>query len=93
MKYVHRQTEVWAVQYTGDNYDELMRFAPGHIAAIQDLSNDLVFSTAHLKLRNANGYLDINPGDYIIKGEKEGDYWVCTPDVFEKSYETDRTGE
>ena len=40
-----------------------------------------------LRLKNANGYLDINKSDYVIKGEKEGDFWVCTEDAFNSSYE------
>ena len=81
MKYIHKPTEVDAIQFTGDNCDELMIFAPDNI------DPTTAFGSTSLRLKNANGYLDINKGDYVIKGEKEGDFWVCAEDVFNRSYE------
>ena len=93
MKYIHKPTEVEAIQYTGDNEEELLKFiSPTHIyqeckSVSIDANGKAQMELGGLKLKNANGYLDINKGDYVIKGEKEGDYWTCSSDVFEKSYE------
>ena len=81
MKYIHKPIEVEAIQFTGDNNDELMAFAPDNI------DPTTAIGPVSLRLKNANGYLDINKSDYVIKGEKEGDFWVCTEDAFNSSYE------
>ena len=79
MKYIHKPTEIEAVQYTGDNKEEINTLT-------QDGTIEYV-SEGRLAIINPNGELTVNVGDYVIKGEKEGDYWVCASDVFEKSYE------
>ena len=79
MKYIHKPTEIEAVQYTGDNKEEINPLT-------QDGTIEYV-SEGRLAIINPNGELTVNVGDYVIKGEKEGDYWVCASDVFEKSYE------
>lgn len=85
MKYIHKPTEVEAIRYRGDNQsiEEVLDFTGkfGVKNNIVEVRKDILY------IKNPNGELVVNVGDYIIKGEKEGDYWVCVPDVFEKSYE------
>lgn len=81
MKYIHKPTEVEAIQYTGDmeSLNDVVTFCGAAYSTVVD-------DTLHIK--NPNGDLVVNEGDYVIKGEKDGDYWVCTEDVFEKSYDS-----
>ena len=85
MKYIHKPTEVEAIRYRGGNQsiEEVLDFT-GKFG----VKNDIVsIRKDALYIKNPNGELVVNIGDYIIKGEKEGDYWTCASDVFEKSYE------
>ena len=91
MKYIHKPTEVEAIQFTG-NVNELIDFCEGHLLYEVDvlsrtLDGNVATGYRNIRLLNGNGELEIRPHDYIIKGEKKGDFWVCASDVFEKSYE------
>lgn len=39
-----------------------------------------------VSIETINGYVDIEPGEYIIRGVR-GEYYPCKPDIFEKTYE------
>lgn len=86
-KYRKKPTEVEAVQYTGDNYEELLEFAPDSIGFINITSNnDTVLWQKLALLKVGDKFLEVNISDYVIKDE-DGDYQVCKEDVFEKSYD------
>ena len=91
MKYIHKPTEVEAIQYTGENFNNILEFIKSNEGEIwyQTMSGYGKNDVMKIHIRNfiLNERLDVEIGDYIIKGEKKGDFWVCTPDVFEKSYE------
>ena len=40
-----------------------------------------------MMIKHSSGLLTVRPGDYVIKGEKEGDIYPCSSDVFETIYE------
>lgn len=99
MRYIHKPIEVEAIQFTGDNEYEIAEFM-GIPTGMLQMSVNAVLRTdgdyskdTHLHITTAKSMMTAVCGDYIIKGEKEGDFWVCTPDVFEKSYEADGTEE
>ena len=79
-KYVKKPIEVEAVQWTGDNTDEIEKFT--NIACL------LRERTVATKLRivTLEGRMDANLCDYIIKGVND-EFYPCKPDIFEKTYE------
>lgn len=75
-KFRKKPVVVEAVQWTGNNLDEIRAFmgAP-----------KLSVIAQYLKIRTLEGELDATPGDWIIKGVK-GEFYPCKPDVFERTY-------
>lgn len=71
-KYVKKPIEVEAVQWTGDNAEEIQEFMN---------IEDLAIVTIIIKWK-----VDGEIGDYIIKGVN-GEFYPCKPDIFEKTYE------
>ena len=66
---------VEAVQWTGDNTDEIVPFIG--IAVVE--GKDLIINTLE-------GEMHAHPGWWIIKGVK-GEFYPCDPIIFEMSYE------
>lgn len=75
-KYVKKPVVIDALQWTGDNKDELLKFCDSVI-----LSPD---GKVHIFTLEGNMEASIN--DYIIKGVK-GEFYPCKPDIFEATYE------
>ena len=75
-KFRKKPVVIEAVQWTGDNYGEIKRFAKdvcwlcGHVPVISTLE----------------GEMSVSEGDWIIKGVN-GEFYPCKPDIFEKTYE------
>lgn len=67
-----------AVQFTGDNLDELREFVPA------EWRDNRVGQP--LGIRTLEGVMTVSAGDWIIKGVK-GEYYPCKPDIFEATYE------
>ena len=74
-KYVKKPVEVEAIQWTGDNYEDIRNFTNGESVLLID---DLVIPTLE-------GDHMASVGDYIIKGVK-GEFYPCKPDIFEMTY-------
>ena len=82
MKFRKKPVVIDAVQYTGDNSTEIIRFmgCPDDAEAFDETINTL------------EGELHMSPGDWIIKGVK-GEFYPCKPDIFEQTYEAVTQGE
>ena len=78
-KYCRKPIILEAIQWTGDNTGEVLKFGQGKIKYRKFLEEELYIKTLEGELR-------ANKGDYIIKGVK-GEFYPCKPDVFEKIYE------
>lgn len=74
MRYQTKPVEIEAVQYTGDNLDEVLSFC-GH-----------AHYDGEFYIPTLEGVMRAAPGDYIIKGLR-GEFYPCKPDVFEMKYE------
>jgi len=77
-----RPVVIEAVQWTGDNYDEIATFlaAGDHpLAFTNDGHRFLVIGTLE-------GDHQANPGDWIIKGV-QGEFYPCKPNIFDATYE------
>jgi hypothetical protein len=78
MLYRKKPVEIEAIQWTGDNFDELERFT--------DNSTLVKFLNHELLVYTLEGVMHASIGDYIIKGV-EGEFYPCKPDIFNKTYE------
>ena len=74
-QYVKRPIPVEAVQYFGDNFDEILAFAG---AAVR-------MRVGVLEVITLEGIMGAPKGAYIIKGIK-GEFYPCAQDIFEESY-------
>lgn len=68
--------QVQAVQWTGDNRNEIFSFA-GNNASYGDVTG--------MSIITLEGVMYANVGDWIIKGVK-GEFYPCKPDIFKITY-------
>lgn len=80
MKVRKKPVEVEAVQWTGENLEEIVYFCGKYLFFINGSLHDLVY----IKTREGSHRVSLN--DYIIKGIK-GEFYPCKPDIFEATYE------
>lgn len=78
-KYVKKPVEIEAVQWDGNNTDDILAFCEDCFSYEKDYVRILVINTLE-------GTMKASPMDYIIKGVK-GEFYACKPDVFVLTYE------
>ena len=78
-KYRKKPVVIEAIQYYGDNYNEILNFTGNKSLLSLKQSNEIIISTLE-------GNMIVSIGDYIIKGIK-GEFYPCKPDIFEQTYE------
>jgi hypothetical protein len=76
-KYRKKPVVIEAVQWTGDNHEEISAFCPD---AKWDVRKEL------LSIGTLEGPLVASKQDFIIRGVK-GEFYPCKPDIFAKTYE------
>lgn len=76
MKYRKKPVIIEAVQWNGDNFEEIMKF----------VNNNFVHLNGELIIKTLEGNMTASKGDYIIKGVK-GEFYPCKPDIFKATYE------
>jgi len=94
MKYRKKPIEVEAVQYTGDNLEEVKAFALDKIYSFvyyetkfdADGCGFKSIPMEILAIHTLEGDMKVCVGDHIIKGVN-GEFYPCKPDIFEKTYE------
>lgn len=82
--YQKKSLVVEAVQYTGDNLDEIKSFCNENICIITSRLGDAVIYSLYINTLEGNMHISTN--DYIIKGV-DGEYYPCKSDIFEMTYE------
>jgi len=78
-KFRKKPVVVEAVQWTGNNREEMEKFIPNTILAKKNAEEELAIGTLE-------GVMTASKNDWIIKGV-HGEYYPCKPDIFEKTYE------
>ena len=78
-KFRKKPVVIEAVQWTGDNREEMEKFIPNTILAKKNAEEELAIGTLE-------GVMTASKNDWIIKGV-HGEYYPCKPDIFEKTYE------
>lgn len=82
MKYRKKPIVIDAVQFTGDNLDEIRAFAGKNLVGETCMGRKVY----DVLIRTHEGMLSAYPGDWIIKGV-HGEFYPCVPDIFEETYE------
>ena len=77
--FVKKPVKVKAVQWTGNNYDELADFI-GHVRSVHHLNDEYVI------IDIPEGDCCLRNGDWIIRGIN-GKFYPCKSGIFEKTYE------
>ena len=76
MKYRKKPVIVEAIQFTGDNREEVLMFCNGYAAPNYD----------YLFIKGIRGMVDVHKGDWVIK-QNAIDYYPCPNEVFNEVYE------
>lgn len=86
MKYVSIPTEIDAVLFTGDNFDELIDFTDGQFQFLDedDRCEDPDCKASVYDMLHSTWIL-VYDGQYIIKGTK-GEFYPCDAEVFRQKY-------
>lgn len=78
MKYVKRAVVVDAIQYSGENFDEIAQAF--NVANFKRDLGDYLF------IPTLEGEMRANPGDYIVRGV-EGELYPVKPEIFAKTFD------
>lgn len=76
-KYKKKAVVIEAIQWTGDNSDEVKSFLGDKMFQI---------SNQQVKIYTLEGIMAASPNDYIIRGIT-GEFYPCKPDIFSLTYE------
>ena len=80
MKYRKKPIVIEAVQWTGDNADEILDWGSGHVA------QENIPVLGRMMIATREGSIFANIGDYLIKGIA-GEFYPCGKDIFEQTYD------
>lgn len=77
-KYVKKPIVIEAIQYTGENTEDVVNFITDrHCTILND---------KRILINTLEGNIEASPNDYIIKGVK-GEFYPCKPDIFKSTYD------
>lgn len=79
MKYRKKPVIIEALQWTGNNVDEIYNFA-------KEAVTYNIMGFEELMISTLEGIMHAPVGNYIIKGI-QGEYYSCDPNIFEETYE------
>lgn len=87
-KYRKKPVEIEAVQWKGNNQEEVFAFLGYHGDVTIAISTPTFFYNPSngLWLLTLEGQLRASKNDYIIKGVK-GEFYACKPDIFLMTYD------
>lgn len=84
MRYTKKPVTIDAIQWTGNNKQEIIDFCPEACVFHNIKINKVKFKEA-LLIGTLEGIMQTSIGDYIIKGIK-GEFYPCKEDIFELTY-------
>jgi hypothetical protein len=85
-KYRKKPIVVEAIQWTGKNLKEVIKFLNDCNCKREVRIEDDDDGHIKLSIVTLEGVMKANYGDYIIKGIK-GEFYPCRKDIFEETYE------
>lgn len=77
MYYTKKPITITAIQWTGENFPDIMRFMN---------YDGYRYTGSELFIETLEGDHFATVGDYIIKGIK-GEFYPCKPDIFHMTYD------
>lgn len=84
MKFRKKPVVIEAVQWLGDNPEEVAKLSNG--TRELEFCDDFIEDKPEVKIKTLEGVMTANKFDWIIKGVS-GELYPCKPDIFEKTYE------
>ncbi len=81
-RYRKKPVEITAIQYTGNNIEDIHLFAHDKLKWNVDEQGKIITAW----ITTLEGDMFILPGDYVIKGV-DGEFYPCKPGIFWKTYE------
>jgi len=79
-RYRKLPVEIEAMQYTGDNLQDIKDFMQKDFLILPKYEKDVLI------IHTLEGDIEASEGDYIVKGI-DGEFYPCKPTIFEKTYE------
>ena len=77
-KYVKKPIVIEAIQYTGENTEDVVNFITDrHCTILND---------KRILINTLEGNIEASPNDYIIKSV-QGEFYPCKPDIFKSTYD------
>ena len=91
MKVIKKPVIVDAIQWTGDNINEIRDFVGESLVEYktetrQMFGNEVLIKTTDISINTLEGEHQASVDDYIIKGIR-GEFCPCKPDIFRETYE------
>lgn len=83
MKFRKKPIVIEAVQFTGSNLFECLRFMKMSEAVVNNLE---LHATDSPIIHTLEGEMSTSVGDWIIRGIK-GEFYPCKPDIFAATYD------
>ena len=84
-KYRKKPVIIEAVQWTGDNQQEIYDFTNGAASYEKCKDCESIPAYYNLSIETLEGKMRAIPLDFIIKGV-QGEFYPCKPDIFEATY-------
>lgn len=78
-KFRKKPVVISAVQWTGDNHNEIIEFMQGTVPKFSKFDEVLI--------ETLNGTVSATKGEWICRGV-QGEYYPCKPDIFDQTYES-----
>ena len=86
MRYRSKPSEIEAVQWRGDNFDELAAFVPASLLALDDEERGELVMRAGKD--GVQGWMDVPVGYWIVRQPDDlSDHWPVEDDYFQRKYE------
>ena len=83
MRFIKKPVAIDAIQWTGDNFEEVQRFM--NEGLIESSYPELWQGDDKLYIVTLEGRMRADCNDWIIKGVV-GEFYPCKPDIFDKTY-------
>ena len=84
-RYRKKPIVIEAIQFTGDNWDEIQKFTGRQCVSKCDFNYKDGYMIDKVYIRTLQGEVQFHKGDYIIKGSH--DCYPCNEMVFNETYE------
>lgn len=78
MIFKKKPVEIEAIQWKGDNWDDIFKFT--------NKETSLLPTSEKILVDTLEGSMKANVGDWIIKGVT-GEFYPCKPDIFDMTYD------